>query len=557
MYVAPDTNLIFIKNCPLASNLEHTILFESAGAQQAYFAGLSSQTVDKYSFQRATIGIVRVGIPWNDCIGFNYMAFQNHAHGDKWFYAFITNYEYINEGCTAVFFQIDVLQTYMFDWSIGSCYVERETTATDEPGEYLMDEGLATGEYVSDTPTSWRAIPHWLIASTVDLLSSGFPNLTDPVKFYSRQCCEYNLFAGASTSGVVTALKPLIEAGKTDAVKYLFPTVGQCLLVGAEPTDIKSVIGTQQAYDSPSTTRPSTFNGYEPKNKKLLCYPYSFIAVVSSEGQVAQYRYEWFNNPEAIDFKIETSLTPQSYVKMSPANYFGKELNRELASTLSPLPLGGFNYDVYSTWFALNKNSIRNTEFWENVNTVRTIVGGIAGGALSAGQTAARESAAVGAGFTASQAFGMALPGYVGAALSVAGTAINAGLSLQEKISTRNAAYRDMQAMPNESALQSGTIDVQLSTGSYGWDIRQMHMLPEYLKSIDDYFSRFGYKIMQTKTPTLNNRPVWDYIKTMDTDIGGNVPTLALTEIRSAFERGITFWHNAATFGDYSQDNSV
>ena len=191
------------------------------------------------------------------------------------------------------------------------------------------------------------------------------------------------------------------------------------------------------------------------------------------------------------------------------------------------------------------------------MNAVRTIVGGIAGGALSAGQTAARESAAVGAGFTASQAFAMATPGYIGAALSVAGTAINAGLSLQEKIGTRNAAYRDMQAMPNESALQSGTIDVQLSTGSYGWDIRQMHMLPEYLKSIDDYFSRFGYKIMQTKTPTLNNRPVWDYLKTMDTDIGGNVPTIALTEIKSAFERGITFWHNAATFGDYSQDNTV
>lgn len=556
MYVAPDTNLRFIRNCPLAQNLDQTILFDSREAQTAYFTGIAEYTRDKYSFQRRQPGVIRVDLPYESCIYFNYMCYQNHAHANKWFYAFVTGCEYINEGCTAIYFTLDVLQTWMFDWELGSCFVERETTPTDEPGDYLLEEGLNTGDFISDTPQSWRAVTHWLIASTVDLTKQDFPNLENPVKFYSRQCCEYNLFAGTATTGITSVLKPLTEAGKTSAVKYLYPAVGQCLILAGMPDEINTVVGQQVAYDSPTTARPTAFDGYTPKNKKLLCYPYSFLTAVSTEGQIAQYRYEWFTDPDNIKFKVETALTPQSYVTMSPADYFGKTINRELASTLPPLPLGGFNYEVYSTWFALNKNSIQNRELWDTVNMVREIGSGATQGAMGVAQTAARESALVGAGASPLTAVNLSAAGYIGAGLVALGSVANASLSLLEKSTTRLAAYRDMQAMPNETALQSGTIDVQLATDNYGWDLRKMHMRPENLKSLDDYFSRFGYKVMVTETPTLKNRPVWDYIKTLDTDIAGQVPLADLEEIKAKFERGITFWHNAATFGDYSQDNS-
>ena len=187
---------------------------------------------------------------------------------------------------------------------------------------------------------------------------------------------------------------------------------------------------------------------------------------------------------------------------------------------------------------------------------VREIAGGAAQGATGVARTAAQEGALVNAGVSPLAATNLAHAGYMGAGLIALGSIANASLSLVEKATTREAAYRDMQAMPNESALQAGTIDVQLATNNYGWDLRKMHMRPENLKSLDDFFSRFGYKVMVTETPTLKNRPVWDYIKTLDTDIAGQVPLADLEEIKAKFERGITFWHNAATFGDYTQDNS-
>lgn len=44
-----------------------------------------------------------------DC---NYLAFQNTSFGSKWFYAFITSVEYVNNITSEITFEIDVLQTY-------------------------------------------------------------------------------------------------------------------------------------------------------------------------------------------------------------------------------------------------------------------------------------------------------------------------------------------------------------------------------------------------------------------------------------------------------------
>lgn len=561
MYIAPDTNLIFIKNCPLASNLEHTILFESAGAQQAYFAGLSSQTVDRYSFQRATIGVVRVGISWNDCIGFNYMAFQNHAHGDKWFYAFITNYEYVNEGMTAVFFQIDVLQTYMFDWVLGSCLVERETTPTDEPGDYLLPEPIYVGETKPVASTSWRSIIDWIVGATFDITQDGFPDLTSPVQYTAGQLREYQVY-GCSRGGLGWAgkLSQVVTAGKTNGIRWVFPYPRDLILKGSD-TDTYYV-ASENIITKTISGRPTKLGEYEPKNKKLLTYPYCYLCAVTTDGKVGQYRYEYFTNPDSIKFQIYGALSPQSSIAAAPYDYWNsnKPVNYDVQTVLGGLPIGGFNYDVYSTWFALNKNTINSNMFWSALNAVRG--GGSAVAEYGAGVQeieqnyrelrSAGEVASYAAGADALRNAALGSAG-AGLALQVA----SVGLSLAETFQRKYAKEADMQAMPNEVALQAGTGDLQLAQIDYGIDFNTMCILPQFAKVADDYFSRFGYKVMETKTPTLNNRPVWDFIKTLDTDIGGNVPAVALQEIRSAFSRGVTFWHNAATFGDYSQDNTV
>ena len=80
-----------------------------------------------------------------DC---NYMMFQNTTYGDKWFYAFITSVEYHNNNCSIIHFEIDVMQTWHFNYSVDQCFVEREHPVTDQIGEHYEPENVDTGEYV-------------------------------------------------------------------------------------------------------------------------------------------------------------------------------------------------------------------------------------------------------------------------------------------------------------------------------------------------------------------------------------------------------------------------
>lgn len=84
-----------------------------------------------------------------------------------------------------------------------------------------------------------------------------------------------------------------------------------------------------------------------------------------------------------------------------------------------------------------------------------------------------------------------------------------------------------------------------------------MSIKAEYAKIIDDYFSAFGYRVNSLKVPNITGRANWNYVKTVGCNVIGDVPQTDIEEIKSMFDRGVTIWHNAATFLDYSQNNNI
>ena len=72
------------------------------------------------------------------------------------------------------------------------------------------------------------------------------------------------------------------------------------------------------------------------------------------------------------------------------------------------------------------------------------------------------------------------------------------------------------------------------------------------------------YKTNKLKIPNINNRPNWNYVKTLGCIIKSKTSTSQvdhtvlqedMQELKSLFDNGITLWHNTSTFLDYSQDN--
>jgi hypothetical protein len=84
-----------------------------------------------------------------------------------------------------------------------------------------------------------------------------------------------------------------------------------------------------------------------------------------------------------------------------------------------------------------------------------------------------------------------------------------------------------------------------------------MSVREEYAKIIDQYFSMYGYSINEVKKPNITGRKNWNYVKTLQANIEGDIPENHLNEIKSLFNKGITLWHNPTTFLDYSQNNNI
>ena len=146
MAITPDTNIRILK-VPLEISNKHQLTFQSKQAQFEYFNNLEKIELDSCSYQRKD-NIMFFPAHIDSIIEFNYCMYQNNNYSNKWFYAYITNMEYENNGTTKIYLSTDVYQTWQFDIEFKRCFIERQMidVISDVPGANLIPEGLEIGE---------------------------------------------------------------------------------------------------------------------------------------------------------------------------------------------------------------------------------------------------------------------------------------------------------------------------------------------------------------------------------------------------------------------------
>ena len=77
----------------------------------------------------------------------------------------------------------------------------------------------------------------------------------------------------------------------------------------------------------------------------------------------------------------------------------------------------------------------------------------------------------------------------------------------------------------------------------------------EYAEQLTNYFKMFGYKVNKLEIPNTKSRENYNYIKTIDANIVGNIPSNDLSAIKGIFDKGVTIWHTD-NVGDYSLTNN-
>lgn len=148
MYIAPNSDVYLLEGVPLDPTYEHTVMWADDQAQETWFVTHAAHSFTGVSYARHQQNSIKLEVPIEQVINCNYMAFRNTAFEDKMFYAFVTNVEYLNNVTCEVFFELDVMQTYLFDAVLEECWVEREHSATDGLGDNLLPEPVDTGNIV-------------------------------------------------------------------------------------------------------------------------------------------------------------------------------------------------------------------------------------------------------------------------------------------------------------------------------------------------------------------------------------------------------------------------
>lgn len=529
----PQSVIHICANLRIDSGYIHSIYFASPEAQQGFFAGKVVKTLSAYSYLRKTWPL-KVDATMEEAQGWTYLYFRNMANG-KYYYYFIDTVEYVNDNTVELGLQLDVIQTYMFDYWLDHSFVERMHTPTDRVGEHTVDEGLDLGECVINDMALLQEYQNCciLVLSTVYL--NGVSAETT-INTYSR--LYNNTFSGLYISAIAyedwaawgTQLDNLSKWGKLDGVigMWMYPQ-NLVTLVGGNGAWVDGTIAKTVSHVAPinhaipsNVGKAGGLNGYTPRNNKLWCYPFNFLYLSNNNGGSAIYHYEKFKDGPA--FVGQGALSPDAGVRLVPLNYKGATVNYDEALTAPPFPTCAWDADIYKMWLAQNQATHDYTRL------------------QSAVQAGAGIAAVVAGGFTLNAT----------AALGGALTTLNAA----NQIGSLMAAKKDMEVQPPQARGNfSASINRANATATFAWHNKSI--TAEYAMIIDRYFDMYGYRVNRYEVPNIAARPAYTYIKTVGCNIHGNLCNDDLSKIRSIYDHGITFWKDGNEVGNYSLNNSV
>lgn len=493
MAVTPQT-IVYLCHVPLEIDQKNQLDFATAAAQYTYFYGTRQKTYTSFTYQRKD-NILRVPDEVDKLHNCNYVMYQNaDFDATKWFYAFIESREYVNPNCTALKLKTDVWQTWMFQKVMLPSMIERQTTASDTYGEFCEPEPVSATAYPVDRVS-------------MSLLSIAANPTFNPILYFSklpsatlsRTPTAVRFNSGALTMQYASLYTSIDDSNLTYDLNAL-ETAGEMDLINDIGIGLYS---NEVVTQITSTTKTFVSAPLTPKNNKSYNYCYGVVTGSSSYKLTVQELHK-----HTFDF------TGDMWWGSSPFCY----------AVLSDIPNKIVEYNSFpsiSVTTSTYENAI-NRRIAEINNT-------FSGNALiQFGQSVLNLKPAE-------------------AIRSIAGS----GLSALDLYNQRANATLEPDSMSGGSSSAS----ILAGTGGI-WLVRYAPK-PEDFKRIDDFFSMFGYAINQIKTPSYHNRTVWDYIKTINVDISGNIPQEDVDELKAIFNNGVTVWHSAATFGDYSQLNTI
>lgn len=527
---------VYLLGVPLENDYKNTLYFTNKESQHDYFISKKKKEYTDFSYQRKD-NVIRVPDHIDTINTCNYVMYQNSYYSNKWFYAFIKEFKYINDGCTEITIQTDVIQTWLFDYNLKPSFVEREHVSDDTIGIHTVPEVIETGDYmVSDKVSSNIGDGVLVLSTTYDFINKKQAGSKINGVY---QGVDYYIFKeDGNPHGLPYFLNAYEELGKSDAVVGLF-IVPKSMFnyenitwdtidvggLGYYPykkitDDFLKAEGAINIGDVVINKPYENIDGYVPRNNKLFTYPYQYLMGSNHNGANAIYKYEYFT-PSAFSFGIEGVVTPGGSIRSYPKMYKGIDKNYDEGLSCGKFPICSWSTDMYTNWLTQN-----------SVNIGLSLLSG-------AGQVVAGAGMAIATG---------------GVGLAVGGGGIVGGVST---IANTLAQVHQQSFVPPQAEGNLNCGDVTYSMGINEFTFYKMNIKAEFAKIADKYFDMFGYKVNMVKVPNKAHRSRWWFTKTIDVNIDGDIPNDDMSIIKSCYDKGITFWRNASEIQNYDLTNNI
>lgn len=501
--MAQNTTLYICKDIPWDNTFTNVRLFDSAQAANAYIVSKAAFVKNRYSYiaRDNTIRVDGGADSYRDC---NYIAWLNVGYTSKWYYAFIQNVVYLNDGTALISFEPDYFQTWFYNATVKPCFVEREHVNDDTIGLHTVPESVVMGDPVSVASSNFE-VPHtWYVYATeiVDKLTERVPGLEiiEPGA-ENNECSGYYKIKLPDRATINAIVEQYTHKGKLECLISMF-----ALTTPNSP--LETGINT-----------PDNFGGYTPKNNKLLCYPYNYCTLVMAGSETA-FRYEWFADRQA-KFRLKEPIYAGGSSYIFPVGYEKENADVAVFSIERAVPTG-----TYPT-ASFGANQFQNYLVQYGPQLAIGLIGNVAETVQGVGENLATGT---------DNGDGNIIGGVAGVAATLA------------ELRTRSLTSNTVKGTQAVAQLLYNTRLVIRT--------KAMQILPEYAQIIDDYFSAYGYKVCRIKAPNLTGRPAWNFVKTTGATITGNIPNDAKDLFKRMFDTGVTLWHTN-NIGDYTQNNSI
>ena len=562
----------------------HQLDFKDINEQISYFNSKVKHTFSECSYQPRS-GNIKVSGYVDDLGDCNYGFYTNTYNGtSKTFYFWIVQKELLARDTCLLTIQLDVWQTWLFDFKVEECFIERQHAVNDSIGFNLYPEEFELGDYVTSSrkaveklatePDFFMGITDsekGLIGGKFGLNYTGFK-----LKYYSHN----------DTSSMTSYIQELCNAGKADAIAFIFSyphglveqygfNSGQS---GVEINDFTNVLYSNTLIQK--MPEKFQFKGitYAPFNKKLLTYPYNFITVTNAQGSNVVLKYELFDNPKETTLVLESILAPNPTFSLTPKNYSGKEKSYEDSIETQGFGLCSWNNDNYCNWYANHQNSIVSQSVNARVSydTSRQI----ANNNYNNNRQNINDNTERGIITTGTTAIGNLLGGNISGAIV---GSINNGVNTyyDNRISNRNnnndlrngylqnttdfentirtilGQVQDAQVQPNTCKGDTTANGLDMGRKTATFFINAVQIRPEFARKIDMYFQMFGYACNEVGKPNIKGRDKWNYIKTVNAIVSGNIPAEDREVIQALLNNGLTIWHDEKFMFNYNQINKI